>query len=91
MLALCEKEGRVVVTGLEIPGISRDGVVGPDILGEGIVRGIFEAVLAVLAKADTCEYEIDLGILNGCDLLGVLGDDDVTTLGGVLLESINIF
>jgi hypothetical protein len=37
-------------------------------------------VLAVLAEVGTCEF--GLGILDGCDLLGILGDDDVTTLGG---------
>jgi hypothetical protein len=86
--AFCEKEGIVGVTGLEVGGVSivdgvtgldTAGVVECDTLGRGIVSRlrIFEAVLAVLAEADTCECETGLGILDGCDLLGVLG-----TLGG---------
>ena len=42
-----------------------EGVVGRDLLGEGIARGIFEAVL-------DDDPTIGLGILVGCDLLGVL-------------------
>jgi hypothetical protein len=74
--AFWEKDG---VTGLE-DGLETAGVVGRDILGEGITRGVFESVLTVLAEVGTCEF--GLGILDGWDLLGVLGDDDVTTLGG---------
>ena len=76
MLALCEKEGRVGVTGLEISGVLRDGVIGRDILGKVITRGIFEVVPAleeVLVETGTCECEIGLRILDDCDLLGVLG------------------
>ena len=74
--AFWKKDG---VTGLE-DGLDTVGVIGWDILGEGVTRGGFEAVLAVLAEVGTCEF--GLGILDGWDLLGVLGDDDVTTLGG---------
>ncbi|GES83368.1 hypothetical protein RCL_jg16075.t1 [Rhizophagus clarus] len=43
------------------------GVVGRDLLGEGIARGIFEVV---------ADDSIGLGILDdGCDLLNVLDDD----------------
>ena len=73
--AFWEKDG---VTALE-GGLDTAGVVGRDILGEGISWWVFEAVLVVLAEVETCEF--GLVILNGCDLLGVLGDDDVTTLG----------
>ena len=55
-------------------------VIERDILGEGITWWVFEAVLVVLAEVNTCEF--GLGILDGCDLLGVLGDDEATTLGG---------
>ena len=75
VLVFWEKDG---VTGLE-DSLEMAGVIGRDILG-GVTRGGFEAVLAVLAEVGTCE--VGLGILNGWDLLGVLGDDDVTTLGG---------
>ena len=74
--AFWEKDG---VTALE-DGLDTAGVIGRDILGEGITWWVFEAVLVVLAEVDTCEF--GLGILDGCDLLGVLGDDEVTTLGG---------
>ena len=49
-------------------GLDTAGVVGRDILDEGIARGIFEAVPA---ETDTCECEIGLGILDGCVLLDV--------------------
>ena len=74
--AFWKKDG---VTGLE-DGLDTVGVIGRDILGEGVTREGFEAVLAVLAEVDTCEF--GLGILDGWDLLGVLGDNDVTTLKG---------
>jgi len=54
------------------------GVVKHDLLGEGIARSIFEAVLDPEVLADDVAT-IGLGILDCCDLLGVL-DDVVPTL-----------
>ena len=67
------------ITALE-NGLDTAGVIRRDILGEGITWWVFEAVLVVLAEVNTCEF--GLGILNGCDLLSVLGDNDVIMLGG---------
>ena len=74
--AFWEKDG---VTAPE-NGLNTAGVIERDILGEGITQGVFKAVLIVLAEVNTCEF--GLGILDSCDLLGLLGDDDVTMLGG---------
>ena len=76
VLAFWEKDG---VTALE-DGLDMTGVIGWDILGEGITWWVFEAILIVLAEVNTCEF--GLRILNGCDLLSVLGDDNVTRLRG---------
>ena len=53
------------------PEEGTEGVVRCDLLGEGIARGIFEAVPVLEAVLDD-EATIGLGILDGCDLLGVL-------------------
>ncbi len=64
--------------GLE-PEESIEGVVGHDLLGEGIAQGIFEAVPVLEAVLDPevladDVVTIGLGILGCCDLLGVLDD-----------------
>ena len=67
--AFWEKDG---VTGLE-DGLETAGVAGRDILGEGSPRGIFEVVPDSEVLADD-DATFGLGILDGCDLLGILGD-----------------
>ena len=64
------------VIGLE-PEEGTEGVIGHDLLGEGIAQGIFKAVPVLEAVLDPKVLADDvatigLGILDCCDLLGVL-------------------
>ncbi len=77
---LWENEG---ITSLE-PEEGTEGVVGHDLLEKEIAQGIFEAVLdpEILVNPEVLADDvvtIGLGILDCCDLFGVL-DDVIPTL-----------